>query len=85
MLCKGFVGLGELEPLGKIRVVIDLLVKGAQVLDLTIKGQADKTCLFKDLPAQDRQGAGHPEADRTDIGVGVIAGSVGAVAEQFGG
>ncbi len=48
---QGEMGLGELITLGQIRVVVDLLVKGACRLKLRAKSQAAQSCLFKSLPA----------------------------------
>jgi hypothetical protein len=80
---KGKMRLGELVALGKIRIVVHLLVKGASGLKIRPKPQAQKRSLFNGLTAQTGNGTGKPQAGGADIGVGFVAGAVGAVAEQF--
>ncbi len=79
------VGLGQLEALWQIGIVVDLLVEGAPGLKLSPQPQTQKRCLLQDLPAEPGHGARKPQAGRAGVDVGFVAVAVGAVAEHLGG
>jgi len=79
------VGLRELVALGQVGIIVDLLVEGAEGLQLGIQRQTDQGGLFQCRLAQPGLRARQPQACRTGIEIGFVSRPVGAVAEQFRG
>ena len=83
IVADGQIQLGYLVVLRVIRIKIILSVKFTVLMNVAIGGKAYSQGIFHHLPVQYRQGAWHPRADGTGVGVGRPAKFCGAPAENL--
>ena len=76
--------LRDLVALGQVRVEVVLAREDRGLADGAVRGQGGAQGQAHGLAAQHGQRAGQPQADRADVGVGVVAEAVAAGAEDLG-
>ena len=77
------VVLTDLVVLGLVGVEVVLAGEGAGP-DVRVQRRPDPHGQLDRLGVEHRQGAGQPEADRADVGVGLVAERVATAAEKLG-
>jgi hypothetical protein len=75
--------LGDLITLREIGIEVILSCERGAVRNATAQGKAEAEDEFNQIPVQDRQGPGHPEAYGAHVAVGLVPERGGAAAKRF--
>jgi hypothetical protein len=83
VFAEGQIVLGDLIVFGHIRIEIAFAVKFAEFGNFALSQQTGTDRRIDRIAVRHRQNAGIAHTDRTDIGIGFSAGTVGAGTEHF--